>query len=52
VENRNEQYGFDIENEMDSFMMQVSQIVKNRDNSDLAVRGKVTQLLSQYMEAN
>lgn len=50
MENVQQQNNFDIENNEMDFMAQLRQIVDNRQNSDMAVRGKVSQLLNQYKE--
>ncbi|MEW4370547.1 hypothetical protein ACE3MZ_15930 [Paenibacillus sp. WLX1005] len=52
MENTQEQGTFNIDNRELDFMSQIQQIVSNHNNSDLAVRGKVKQLLTQYMETN
>ncbi|MCL9660462.1 hypothetical protein L2089_07175 [Paenibacillus hunanensis] len=52
MENTNNQNTLEIVTPELDLMTQLRQIVSNRENSDLAVRGKVTQLLNQYMDAN
>ena len=48
MENTNNQNTIEMANTEVDLMAQLRQIVTNRENSDLAVRGKVTQLLNQY----
>ena len=38
----------DTKNTENSFVDQVHAILKNRQNSDLAVRGKISELVSRY----
>lgn len=38
----------ETENTENSFVAQVHAILKNRQNSDLAVRGKISELVSRY----
>ncbi|WP_322905200.1 hypothetical protein [Paenibacillus campi] len=52
MKNTNNQTTLEMARPELDLMTQLRQIVTNRENSDLAVRGKVTQLLNQYMEAN